>query len=45
MLDYDPQYEDWSETRELVIQIYDVCREICKHLSQTHGAIMGGTIY
>ncbi|KAH7648916.1 DEAD DEAH box ATP-dependent RNA helicase [Cryptosporidium bovis] len=31
-----------SPTRELSLQIYEVCRELCKYLPQTHGLIMGG---
>lgn len=31
-----------SPTRELASQIYDVLREIAKHLTQTHTLVMGG---
>merc|ERR1719265_2174407 len=31
-----------SPTRELALQIYDVCRGLCKYVSQTHGLLMGG---
>lgn len=31
-----------SPTRELAIQIYGVVRDLTRHLSQTHGIIMGG---
>eukprot|EP00392_Amoebophrya_sp_AT5.2_P018400 g18930.t1 len=31
-----------APTRELADQIYGVCREICKHISQTHGVVLGG---
>lgn len=31
-----------SPTRELSLQIYEVCRELCKYLPQTHGLVMGG---
>ncbi|CAD7966622.1 unnamed protein product [Amoebophrya sp. A25] len=31
-----------APTRELADQIYGVCREICKYISQTHGVVLGG---
>ncbi|KAL7067548.1 putative DEAD/DEAH box ATP-dependent RNA helicase [Cryptosporidium serpentis] len=31
-----------SPTRELSLQIYEVCRELCKYLPQTHGLVIGG---
>ena len=31
-----------SPTRELALQIYGVCRDLCKYHTQTHGLIMGG---
>merc|ERR1712072_149640 len=31
-----------SPTRELALQSHDVCRELCKYVSQTCGLVMGG---
>merc|ERR1719161_1948366 len=31
-----------SPTRELALQSHDVCRELCKYVSQTCGIVMGG---
>jgi ATP-dependent RNA helicase DDX18/HAS1 len=31
-----------SPTRELALQSHEVCRELCKYVSQTHGVVMGG---
>ncbi|GAW81722.1 ATP-dependent RNA helicase HAS1 [Plasmodium gonderi] len=32
-----------SPTRELCLQIYQVCKDLCKYIPQTNGIIIGGT--